>query len=181
MIRFANGIRLNVKPTTFENDKVGVTVRVAGGYLALAQTKPGLGWALPFAFVEGGLGRLDKQELELTEPGHFAGIEMDLDEDAFELTGQTVERDLLLQLQILTAYMVDPAYRSDGLERLQAAGGEMNDQLMSTPSGVLSRELSGTLHDNDPRWVYPSPDQMKAITMDDVRTALSGPLASAPL
>ncbi len=180
-LRFANGVKLNVKPTTFENDKVGVTVRFAGGYLALARSKPGLGWALPFAFVEGGLGRLDKQELELTEPGRFAGVTLDLDEDAFELSGETVERDLLLQMQILAAYMVDPAYRSDGLERLQVAGEEMTAQLMASPSGVLNRELSANLHDNDPRWLYPSPEQMRAISMADVRAALAQPLASAPI
>jgi zinc protease len=180
-VRFANGVKVNLKPTAYESDKVGVGVRFSGGYLALAQTKPGLGWALPFAFVEGGLGRLDKQELELTEPGRFAGINMNIDEDAFELQGQTVQRDLLLQLQILAAYMVDPAYRSDGLERLQAAGTELTAQLMSTPSGVLNRELSAQLHDNDPRWVYPSPQQMQAITMADVRAVLAEPLAGAPI
>src|SRR5262249_47813894 len=158
-----------------ESDKVGVGVRFGGGYLALAQSKPGLGWALPFAFVEGGLGRLDKQELELTEPGRFAGVNMDIEEDAFELQGQTVQRDLLLQLQIGAAYMTDPAYRSDGLERLQAAGAELTAQLASTPSGVLDRELSANLHDNDARWVYPTPQQMQAITMADVKAAMAQP------
>ena len=180
-VRFANGVKLNIKATTYENDKVGVTVRFTGGYLAMAQSKPGLGWALPFAFVEGGLGRLDKQELELTEPGRFAGVTMDLDEDAFELSGQTVDRDLLLQLQILAAYMVDPAYRSDGLERLQVTGEEMTQQLVASPTGVLDRELSANLHDNDPRWLYPTPEQMRAISMADVRAALTQPLASAPI
>ena len=180
-VRFANGVRLNVKSTDFESDKVGVTVRFAGGYLSLAQSKPGLGWALPFAFVEGGLGRLDKQELELTEPGRFAGVDLDIDEDAFDLLGQTVQRDLLLQMQILAAYTTDAAYRSDGLERLQAAGQELVSQIMASPTGVLSRELSAQLHDNDPRWVYPTPEQMRAITMNDVRTAIAQPLASAPI
>ncbi|MBI1211655.1 MAG: insulinase family protein [Alphaproteobacteria bacterium] len=180
-VRFANGVKLNVKSTNFENDKVGVTVRFAGGYLSLARSKPGLGWALPFAFVEGGLGRLDKQELELTEPGRFAGVDLDIDEDAFELTGQTVQRDLLLQMQILAAYTVDAAYRTDGLERLQAAGQELQQQLMANPSGVLSRELSAQLHDNDPRWVYPTPEEMRAITINDVRSAMTEPLESAPI
>jgi zinc protease len=180
-VRFANGVKLNIKSTNFESDKVGVTVRFRGGYLALARSKPGLGWALPFAFVEGGLGRLDKQELELTEPGRFAGVDLDLDEDAFNLNGQTVQGDLLLQMQILAAYTTDAAYRTDGLERLQAAGAELQQQLAASPTGVLSRELSAQLHDNDPRWVYPTPDQMRAITMADVRGAITQPLASAPI
>ena len=101
LVRFANGVKLNVKPTTFEKDKVSVVVRFDGGYLALPKAKPGVAWALPFAFVEGGLGRLEMQELEQTEPGHFAGVSLDLEEDAFRLSGDTVERDVLLQLQVL--------------------------------------------------------------------------------
>ncbi|MEQ1868273.1 MAG: insulinase family protein, partial [Micropepsaceae bacterium] len=109
LVRFANGVKLNVKPTTFEKDKVSVVVRFDGGYLALPKGKPGLAWALPFAFVEGGLGRLEMQELEQTEPGHFAGVSLDLEEDAFRLSGDTVERDVLLQLQVLAAFATDAA------------------------------------------------------------------------
>ncbi len=181
LVKFANGVRLNVKTTEFEKDKVSVIVRFAGGYLALPKSKPGVAWALPFAFVEGGLGRLDIQELEQTEPGHFAGVNLDVDEDAFQLSGETVERDVLLQLQVLTAFFTDPAYRPDGLRRMQAVGeGQLREQ-MSTPSGLLSRELPGIVHDGDPRWMSPSVADIDALTMDDIKTAIGRPLAQSPI
>ncbi|MCE9522264.1 MAG: insulinase family protein [Alphaproteobacteria bacterium] len=181
LVRFANGVRLNVKPTEFEKDKVSVVVRFAGGYLALPKRKPGLAWALPFAFVEGGLGQLDIQELEQTEPGHFAGVSLDLEEDAYKLTGETVERDVLLQLQVLAAFFSDPAYRPDGLRRMQGvAEGQQREQAASA-SGVLSSALLGLLRDGDPRWAQASNAEIDALTMDDVKAAMAPSLAQAPI
>lgn len=181
LVRFQNGVKLNVKSTTFEKDKVSVIVRFAGGYLALPKTKRGVAWALPFAFVEGGLGKLTIGELEQTEPGHFAGINLDLDEDVFQLSGDTVERDVLLQLRVLAAFFTDPAYRPDGLRRLQSAGdGQLREQ-NSTPMGVLAREIPAIVHDNDPRWAAASLDDKRALTMDDIKAAIEPSLKGAPV
>ncbi len=181
LVRFQNGVKLNVKSTAFEKDKVSVIVRFAGGYLALPKTKRGVAWALPFAFVEGGLGKLEIGELEQTEPGHFAGINLDLDEDVYQLSGDTVERDVLLQLRVLAAFFTDPAYRADGLHRLQSAGdGQLREQ-SSTPMGILSRELPAIVHDNDPRWAAASLDDMRALTMDDIKAAMTPSLVGAPV
>jgi zinc protease len=180
LVRFQNGVKLNVKPTNFENDKVSVVVRFAGGYLTLPQ-KRGIAWALPFAFVEGGLGRLEIGELEQVEPGHFAGINLDVDEDVFQLSGDTVERDVLLQLQVLAAFFTDPAYRSDGLKRLQAAGEEQFQKQSSTAPGVLSRELPGLVHGSDLRWDSPTIADIRALTMGDIKAAIAPSLAGAPV
>lgn len=180
-VKFANGVTLNVKPTDYEKDRVTVIVRMPGGYLALPKNKRGLGWVLPFAFVEGGLGRLEMGELEQTEPGHFAGINLDLDEDRFQLFGDTVERDVLLQLQVLAAFATDPAYRPDGLRRLQSAIDGQYQEQMSKPMGVLNRELLGLVRGGDGRWASPSPEDIRALTMEDIKSALAPSLAKAPM
>ncbi len=181
LVRFTNGVRLNVKTTRFEKDKVSVVVRFDGGYLALPKAKPGLAWALPFAFVEGGLGRLEMQELEQTEPGHFAGVSLDVQEDAFRLSGDTVERDVLLQLQVLAAFATDAAYRPDGLRRMQAvADGQLREQA-SSATGVLSRQLAGLTRDDDPRWRQASLAEIEALSMGDVKAAIAPALGGAPI
>lgn len=181
LVRFQNGVMLNIKPTDYEKDKVSVIVRLPGGYLAMPRNKRGLGWIMPFAFVEGGLGRLEMQELEQTEPGHFAGINLDLDEDKFQLSGDTVERDVLLQLQVLAAFMTDAAYRPDGLRRIQSAADGQQQEQLSKASGVLNREILGVVHDGDPRWAAPSVEDLRALTMDDIKAAIAPSLARAPV
>ena len=180
-VKFANGVLLNVKPTDFEKDRVSVIVRMPGGNQALPKAKRGLGWVMPFAFVEGGLGQLEMGELEQVEPGHFAGINLDVDEDAFELFGDTVERDVLLQLQVLAAFATDPAYRADGLKRLQATADGQYQQQRTKPVGVLNREMSGVVRSGDGRWVAPLPADVRALTMDDVKAAIAPSLARAPI
>ncbi|MEQ1753632.1 MAG: insulinase family protein [Micropepsaceae bacterium] len=181
LVRFQNGVMLNIKPTDYEKDKVSIIVRIPGGYLAMPRNKRGLGWIMPFAFVEGGLGRLEMQELEQTEPGHFAGINLDLDEGKFQLSGDTVERDVLLQMQVLAAFMTDAAYRPDGLRRIQSAADGQQQEQLSKATGVLNREILGVVHDGDGRWASPTVEDLRALTMDDIKSAISPSLARAPV
>ena len=99
----------------------------------------------------------------------------------FQIAGDTVERDVLLQLQVLAAFFTDPAYRPDGLRRIQAAGEGQLRQQETTAVGVLSRELPGLVHGNDPRWASPTIEDIRAITMDDVKAAIAPSLAQAPI
>lgn len=178
---FKNGVRVNIKPTDYEKDKVSVIARMPGGYAVLPKTKRGLGWVMPFAFVEGGLGRLEMGDLEQTEPGHFAGINLDVDEDKFQLSGDTVERDVLLQLQVLAAFATDAAYRPDGLKRIQSAADGQYQEQLSKASSVLNREVQGLVRDGDGRWSAPTPDDLRAITMEDIKAAIGPSLARAPI
>src|SRR6185503_18007529 len=121
LLRFANGVRLNVKRTTFEKDSIIVKVRFAGGYLALPKQKVGLYWALPFGAIEGGLKKLTTEELEQALAGRIVSADLGLDEDSFEFAGSTNRLDFELQLQLLAAFATEPAYRGEGLARLQGA------------------------------------------------------------
>jgi len=173
LVRFANGVRLNVKPTSFEKDTIGVKVRFAGGYLALPRKSIGLYWALAFGFSEGGLAKLTAEELEQTLAGRIAGADLSLDEDAFELAGNTNDRDLNLQLQLLAAYATDPAYRGQGLARLQGAAENYLKQYSSSPGRVLSREIGAIVRSSDPRWRFPSLAEIQTIAMHDIEAVMA--------
>ena len=181
LIRFANGVRLNVKPTPFEKDAIAVKVRFDGGYLALPKQRVGLYWALPFAFIEGGLKQLTTEELEQALAGRIANADLSLDEGAFEFSGSTNHRDFALQLQLLAAFATAPAYRGDGLSRLQGAAENYLKQYSSSPGRVLARETSGLLRSNDPRWRFPTLRQIQSITMADAEAVMAPALRSAPI
>src|SRR5262249_47095946 len=138
-LRFKNGVLLNVKQTPFEKDTVNVTVRFDGGYVHMPKNKVGLSWALPFGFLEGGLKKLTTDELEEALAGHIVSTDIDIDEDSFEFSGRTNAQDLQLQMQLMAAYATDPAYRPQGIERLQGAAENYIKQYSSSPSRVLAR------------------------------------------
>jgi zinc protease len=181
LLRFENGVRLNIKRTDFDKDTVSVTVRFAGGFLSLPRDRVGLYWMLPFAFNEGGLKKLTTDELEEALAGRIVSMSARLGEDAFIFSGGTNGKDLTLQLQLLAAFATDPAYRSEGLERQLASAEDDLKQFNSSPGRVLSREVSSLLRSRDPRWQFPTLGNLQSISMKDVEAVIGPALSSAPV
>jgi zinc protease len=181
MIRFGNGVMLNLKPTTFDRDTIFVTARFAGGLIRMPRDKIGLSWALPFGFVEGGLKQLTTDELEEALAGRIVSSSLSMDEEAFDFDGRTNKRDLLLQMQLLAAFATDPAYRGNGLERVQAAADSYIKQYSSSSGRVLARETGALLRSGDPRWAFPTLAGVNALKISDVEKVMTPVLASAPI
>ncbi len=181
LMTFKNGVKVNFKHTAFEKDSISVTVRFAGGFLDLQGSKVGMYWALPFSFAEGGLKKLTTDELEESVAGHIVSTDLSLDDDAFEFGGQTNQRDLLLQMQLLAAYATDPAYRGLGLERLLSSAESDIKQFSSSPGRVISREVSALLRSGDARWKFPTLAQLRSIRMSDIAQVLQPALQKSPI
>jgi zinc protease len=180
-VRFANGVRLNVKPTTFDKDEIGVRVRMSGGYASLPRTSPVYGWGMPFSVPEGGLGRFDREALDQALTGRVVGGAMSVGDDAFVLRGATRGADLELQMQLLTAYITDAGWRDQGLRRLQASFQNQVKQSANAPSRLVFRELPGILRSGDPRSTFPTLAQVEAANMAQYRALLEPLFKSAPL
>ena len=180
-VRFANGVRLTVKPTKFRTDQVLVKVRIGGGRKDLPKDQPTTAWAAPSAFPEGGLDQLSAQDLDEVLRSKIVGRQFAVDDDAFALEGVTRPDDLETQLQLLTAYTVHPGWRAEAFQRMRGAAPTILDQLGATPSGVLNRDLAGLLHAGDPRWGLPSRAAIAAQTPDEMKALLAPELANAPI
>jgi zinc protease len=176
-LRFANNVRLNLKHTDYEADNVLVAVRIGGGRLELPRDKPGLEQLAESAFVAGGLGKHTLDDLNRITAGHTIGMSFDVDDDAFVLAGRTTPKDLQLQLQLLAAYMVDPAYRAESIARFRQGLPQLYRNLERTPMGILQKEVVRYLRSGDPRFGYPEQAVLAARTLDELREALSEPLA----
>jgi zinc protease len=181
-IRFANGVRLTVKPTDFRKDEILVSVRIGDGMLDLPSDRTNPGWALNGgAFVLGGPGKLSYEDLQQVLSGKVYGLGFGIGDDAFQLTGKTRPQDLATQLQVLAAYASDPAWRPSGWDRLRAYSGTIQDQLASTPGGVFGREAGILLHSGDRRWETPDREAMAAVKAEDGKAMLADPLAHGPV
>ncbi len=181
-IRFANGVRLTVKPTEFRDDEILVTVRFGEGILGLSpdRTTPLWGFASG-GFVQGGLGQLSYEELQEVLTGTVYSVAASASEDSFGLGGRTRPQDLALQMQVLAAYMTDPAWRPSGWERLRALSGSTHDQFETSPSGVFGRDSAALLRSGQRRYVTPSREEMAATTIADLRAVVGPAFANAPI
>ena len=102
-VRFANGVRLTIKPTKFSEDQVLVQVRFGQGLESLPADQQSVAWARS-AITEGGLKQIDTEDTERALVGKVYGTNVGVDPDAFVMSGETRPSDLDTQLQILTAY-----------------------------------------------------------------------------
>ena len=179
-VRFANGVRLTVKPTKFQDDQIFVRVNLGAGRSELPSDTPSLGWAAG-AFTGGGLGRLSATEVEHVLANKVYGARFGITDDAFVLSGETTRSDLDVQLQLLAAYVVDPGWRPEPFDHLKRAAKPMNDQFDATDSGVLSRDLPGLLHSGDARWRFPKIAEIEAADFAQFKAMITPVLSEAPL
>ena len=179
-IRFANGVRLTVKQTKFTQDQILVRARLGNGKLDLPKDRDTAAWMPGWAATEGGLKALTSEQIEKVLTGKIYGLDLGLDDDALVLNGTTRPADLDTQLQLMTAFVQEPGWRTQGFERAKALYTPLNAQLEATPGGVMRRELEGLLHTGDKRWVFPTRDQISATKADELKHVLEPSLTDGP-
>jgi zinc protease len=171
-VRFENGVRLTVKPTAFRDDEVLVRVNVGDGMLGLPADRQSPYWASN-ALIEGGLKKIGVEDMERVLAAKVYGARFTLTDDSFALTGGTRTGDLPTQLQVLAAYLTEPAWREPAFLRIKAAGRTIHDQYESTDGGVLARDLPGIIHGGDRRWTFPSREEMAATDLSDIEAEVA--------
>ncbi len=125
-VRFANGVRLTVKPTKFKTDEILVAARVGRGRLDLPSDRPTPLWAASAGFPEGGLERIDSQDIDQVLRSKILGRAFAVGDDAFVMSGTTRPEDLAAQLQLLAAYVAHPGWRPEGFDRMQSLGAHLS-------------------------------------------------------
>jgi zinc protease len=176
MVRFANGVRLTVKPTKLRADEVLVQEHIAGGRMDMASDHPLPAWASS-AVLLSGMKAMDYQDMQKALAAKVFDIGFSVGDNSVGFYGQTRPEDLATQLQVMTAYSSDPAYRPEVFKRVQQAYLASLDQYDATAGGVLGRDFANLVHSGDPRWSFPDRAQLSSATSEDFE-ALFRPLVS---
>jgi zinc protease len=179
-VRFANGVRLTVKPTKFRQQQVLVRVNVGKGRLALPKDRQTMAWASQ-AVIEGGLKQISAEDMERVLASKVYGADFGIDNDSFEFSGQTRTDDLPTQLQVLAAYVAEPGWRPEAFARLKSYAATLEDQYEATDGGVLGRDLAGLLHGGDRRWTFPSRQEIARSSLADLEGQIAPSLADGSI
>ncbi|MBS0409664.1 MAG: insulinase family protein [Proteobacteria bacterium] len=171
-VRFENGVRLTIKPTKFRDDQVLVKVRVGSGLQGLPPSRQSLAWA-GYAFIEGGLKKISANDAERVLASSVYGADYRIEDDANVLTGATRRGDLDTQMQVLAAYVSEPGWRPEALQRMKTYTATLLDQYGATDSGVLGRDLPGLMHAGDRRWTFPSRDDISAADLAALKAQMA--------
>lgn len=168
-VTFANGVRLNLKKTDFESDVIRLSVRVGNGQLTEPRDEPGLAAYMSQTFVAGGLVKHSVDDLRQILAGHTVGASFSAGADAFVGGGTTNKDDLLLQLQLMTAQVMDPGYRPEAARQARKQILELYRSLAHTPSGPFTLDVARVLASGDPRFGLPPEKVMLQRNLQEVK------------
>jgi zinc protease len=181
LVTFANDVRLNLKKTDFEAGQIRVSVRIGGGRLTEPREQPGLGAFAETALVTGGLGRHSVDDLQRVLAGKTLSAGFRVAPDAFTFSTTTNRDDLLLQLQLLAAYVTDPGWRPEAQRTTQKTFDQLYTRLAHRPDGPLQTEVPRRLANGDPRFGLPPRETLLARTLAEARAWLAPQFAAGPI
>lgn len=171
-IRFANGVRLNLKRTDLKQDQVLVQVSVDGGDMLATRDQP-LATRMMSVLALGGLGKHSKDELDTMLAGRTVAANYSSTDETFVLLTGTTPRDLELQLQLAAAQVVDPGYRKEGEVLFLQSINNLFASLRATPGSALSADMGAILSDRDPRFSLGKVEDYRQLNFEKLRGAIT--------
>ena len=180
-LKFSNGVTLTVKPTQLHVGQVLMNVRFGKGRLGLPRDHVAPAWILPGMFVQGGLRQYGLDDLRRHMADKQWGATLLVSDDEFTLTGQARASDINDEMQVLAAYVTDPAWQPAAFDQARIADAGIQDQTETSPSGILSREFYGLLHDRDTRWRAPNMSDITNARLDEAKAILMPAMQNGPL
>jgi zinc protease len=181
LVQFKNGVRLNLKQTDFEVGRIRVSVRIGSGTLSMPVEQPGLSLLANVAFTPGGLGKHSVDELQRLLAGRTIGLGFGAEDDAFTFSGTTNRDDLLLQLQLICAYVTDPGYRPESLRQVKKGAEQLYARLEHTADGPLELKVAHLLANGDPRFGLPPKAVMLSRSLEELKAWLTPEFAKGPI
>ena len=180
-LQFANGVRLNIKPTDFKKDTIEMAANFGQGKLTAPQDKPGLPLFTQFNFETGALGKHSMDDLQRVLAGKTVDITFSVGDDSFGLSGKTNRKNLKTQFQLLAAFLSDPGWREDGLARFKMSLPVVYQQVNHTPEGVMRARADAFTHGDDYRFVFPAQEELAARTVAEMKAWLEPQLQTGYL
>ncbi|ANY19527.1 Peptidase M16 inactive domain protein [Tsuneonella dongtanensis] len=176
-VRFANGVQLNMKKTDFVPGQVLWRAEIGSGARVFPQGKPGLDIAAGIMTQSDGLGQHDPEELRRILAGRKASTGLSVEGDAIVSAGSSTREDIGLQLKLIAAQITDPAWRATTGAQWAGVAPVLAKNILGNPTQRFGSALSTVLASGDDRVGLGDPAALPAITMDDVRAALTPQLS----
>jgi zinc protease len=177
--RFRNGTLLSVKPTSYKSGEVEIRVRFGDGERGLDSATRAPAEIAAGAFAEGGLGRLDHDQIGAALAGSTWGFKLDVTTTAYVLSSSTLTDQTGTAMRVLAAYMTDPGFRPAMDAKLPTAADLIDRMLHAEPSVVASEALDKAVFPGQP--AFPTRDEMASFKSARFAEILKPALTSAPV
>ncbi len=179
-IVFANGLKLDLKPTDLQKDRVAVSLNIDGGQMLDTKQHP-LATAMASSLPIGGLGKHSYDELQSILAGHDVSFAFGDGERTFGMGAMTTPADLELQLDLMAAAISDPGYQPQGEAQYRRNIENFFARLDATPGSALANNLGRIESDADPRFTLQPKAAYLALNFQKLKSAIGDRLAHGAL
>lgn len=178
ILRLNNNVRINLKKTDFEKDRIWINVNLGNGLLDFINTPyPGLNLLLGSSFVAGGLRQMEHSALKRVFDGKCISLDFDVEDDSYVFKCVTNRECLLEQLQLICAYLLEPGYREEGVLNFRKMLPVWYNYFEHNCEGVFQSEVVKFLANNDVRYGYTSQEEALKRNFDEAKKVLAPVLA----
>ena len=179
-LRLDNNVRINLKKTDFEKNRIWIHVNLGNGLLDFINTPyPGLNLLLGSSFVAGGLQQMDHSALKRVFDGKCVSLDFDVEDDNYAFKCVTNQECLLEQLQLVCAYLLEPGYREEGVLNFRKMIPVWYSYFEHNCEGVFKSDVVKFLANNDIRYGYPSQEEVLKRNFDEAKKVLEPVFAKA--
>lgn len=180
-VDFANGVKTLVWANSGEPGRVSVKVRFGGGRRAFGEGDTAYVELGETALVGSGVGPLGQEELDRIATGRKMGFDFAIEDGAFTFFAQTRREDVADQLYLFAAKLAMPRWDANPVIRSRAAALLAFRSAVTSPAGVLDRELDGLARGGDPRYRAPTRAELEAATPEGFRRVWEPILKQGPV
>ena len=178
-LRFANHAAVNLKHSDFQPGQVLIAVRLTIPPIA---RQPGLSDLTSMAFLDGGLGKHTAQDLrEIFAPTSVQEQGLRFDDDGAVMELSCLPKDLEFALQVIRAYITDPAWRDEAASRAKTAWIEAMRSLDTNLDAQVQRTFEFNAVDNMPQRRPVTLDEAQLVTIQQCQGWFTPYLQTAPL
>ncbi|MDE1467922.1 M16 family metallopeptidase [Aurantiacibacter sp. D1-12] len=180
-LTFENGVRALTMQRTNEPGRVTVRVRFGAGWRGIEDDEAAYATLAPIALINSGIGELDQNDLDNLAAQLKVSFDFSIEDGVFVFEGLTRREDLEAQLYLFAGLLAMPSWDPAPFERAQASALIAYDSYGRDPNGVLNRDLDWLLNNRDPRFITPTPEQMRAATPEGFRATWERLLAQGQI
>lgn len=180
-VTFANGVKLTVKTTDYSKNSIQVGLLTGIGERNFSPTAMDSRAAAVGNIVAGGLNKMTFDEVLRSLNGHVVNAGLNTLGQRFMFSGSTRPADLDLQLQYMTAFMTDAAFRSAPFDKSIATVPAGWALVNSSPMGVYGIKVKPAIGGGDQRLATATPEMAATWKMDPVREDVRAMLSKGPI
>lgn len=179
--QFSNGVTAIVSDNMIEPGKVRVRVRFGSGYRSQSPIGQNLLWSGDYALVASGVGPWGLNNLDQAMNGRQIQMDFSIEDDAFELAGESSPADLADQLKLMAGKLAYPRWDEAPVQRLRVGMLTGYEMQRATPNAVLENDLRDWLSQQDKRFTAPTREEIEALTPEAFRKFWEPLLQSGPV